>query len=83
MNDIDNKQMIKVIDRLGRILAVLYAHTLGDADLSVKVEHLNRCGFSNIEIAELLGTTANNINNALHRARHSKPKKTRKQNIKK
>ena len=74
MSDHDSERATKAIERLGRVLAAFYAHSLGDADLAVKTEHLSRCGFSNTEIAELLGTTANSINVALHRARHPKTK---------
>lgn len=83
MSSGDNEQLTKGIDRLGKVLAVLYAHSLGDAELSVKAEHLSRCGFANNEIAELLGTTANNINVAIHRARHPKGKKAGKRKAKK
>ena len=57
------------------MLGVLYAHYLEDAELSIKAEHLSRCGFSNTEIAALLGSTPNSINVALHKARKPKPKK--------
>ncbi|MDD2763734.1 MAG: hypothetical protein PHE83_07155 [Opitutaceae bacterium] len=74
---------MKAIDRLSKILGILYVHQLGDAELSTKADHLSRCGFSNTEIAELLGSTANSINVALHRARHQKSAKRTKQKSKK
>jgi hypothetical protein len=75
MSSDDNAELTKALSQIGRVLAVLYAHQLGDVELPVKAEHLSRCGFSNTEIAELLGSTPNSINVALHRSRHPKAKK--------
>jgi len=75
MSNGEYQQLIKAIDGLGRIMGVIYVHYLGDVELGIKAEHLSRCGFSNTEIADLLGSTPNSINVALHKARHPKPKK--------
>ena len=71
MNDENNQNLVGALDRIGNVLGVLCVHLLGDVDLSVKANHLSRCGFSNKEIAVLLGSTGNSINVALHRARHT------------
>jgi len=74
MNSQELERVISAVERIGKVLGVLFAHHLGDAELGVKAEHLSRCGFSNIQIAELLGKTANSINVALHRVRKQKAK---------
>ncbi|MBI3706430.1 MAG: hypothetical protein HY246_01885, partial [Proteobacteria bacterium] len=47
----------------------IYAAQLGKLEPSAKAEHLSRCGFSNSEVAAILGLTPNAVNIALHRAR--------------
>jgi len=66
------------LERISLVLGALYADKLGDYELGVKAKKLNCCGFTNTEIAKLLGTTPNNINVALHRHRTSKKKKKKK-----
>jgi predicted transcriptional regulator len=50
----------------------MYATQLGEIEIGVKAQKLSHCGFSNAEIAELLGMTTNAVNVALHRARKGK-----------
>lgn len=69
MNGEDLTRLCAAIERVGMVLGATYASHLGDVDQLVKTERLSRCGFSNSEIATLLGTTANAVNVALHRAR--------------
>ncbi len=69
MSDGTPNDLPSAIEKLCLILGALYAHNLGDLDQNEKAERLSRCGFSNGDIAGLLGTTANAINVALHRAR--------------
>lgn len=71
-------RVIRAVERIGKILGVLYVNNLGDVEVGTKASHLKRCGFSNTEIAELLGTTANSINVALHLARKRKQRPKRK-----
>lgn len=72
MSENETKRIAEALERIGRVLGVLYASHLGDLDQSIKAERLNRCGFSNTEIADLLGTTPNTINVALHKVRKGK-----------
>lgn len=69
MSEPEMRAVVSALERIGKLLAVAYAHNLGEAEPRVKAEHLSRCGFSNTEIAALLGTTPNNVNVLLHRAR--------------
>ena len=55
--------------RLTRLLALLVVKGESQAE---KIQMLSAVGFANTEIAELLGTTANAINVALHRLRTKK-----------
>jgi DNA-binding NarL/FixJ family response regulator len=68
---------VKAIERIGKVLGALYASHLSDLDQRLKAERLNRCGFSNTEIADILGTSANTINVALHLARKGSKKNNR------
>ena len=74
MNTNGDKRLVEAIERIGKILASLYAFQMGDVDQGEKAKHLSRCGFSNVEIAELLGTTPNTVNVALHKTRKGKKK---------
>lgn len=75
MKDVEFKKGIEALEKIGRLLGLLYASQLGEMDQGIKAEHLSRCGFSNIEIADLLGMKANAVNVALHRVRKGKSKK--------
>jgi len=77
-NDV-NERLAEAIDRIGKVLGALYASHLGDIDQGLKASRLSRCGFSNTEIADLLGTSANTSNVSLHKNRRKKsPRKKRK-----
>jgi DNA-directed RNA polymerase specialized sigma24 family protein len=71
MKEMDNKQLIKALERISRVLALDYA-SQANVEPSEKAKILSQCGFSNVEVAGLLGMTANAVNVALHRARKSK-----------
>jgi hypothetical protein len=73
-NDL-NARVATAIERISLVLGALYASEMGDLDQSVKADRLSRCGYSNTEIADLLGTSPNTINVALHKARKGKKKK--------
>jgi len=75
MNSPEFKKGIDALEKIGKVLGALYASQLGDMDQGIKAEHLSRCGFSNVEIADLLGMKANAVNVALHRVRKGKSKK--------
>jgi hypothetical protein len=75
MNDVEFKKGIEALEKIGRVLGLLYASQLGEMDQGIKADHLSRCGFSNVEIADLLGMKANAVNVALHRVRKGKSKK--------
>jgi len=75
---------VRCLDRIGLVLGALYAQHLGDLDQALKSDRLSRCGFSNIEIANILGTTADSIKVGLHNVRKAsrKRKKTTKRKAK-
>lgn len=74
MNGDDSMRFCKAVERVGMVLGAMYASHLGEVDQAIKSERLSRCGFSNSEIAALLGTTTNAVNIALHRARKASRK---------
>ena len=65
----------KSLERIALTLAAIYANQLQEADQAAKIRRLRYLGLSNVEIAAALGTTANSIGVAMHRARRQeKPK---------
>jgi hypothetical protein len=78
MNDMEVKRGIEAMERIARVLGALFASHLGDMEQGLKAQRLSRCGFSNIEIADLLGTTPNTVNVALHKTRKVQSKKSKK-----
>ena len=79
MNDERGNRLTVAMERISMVLGALYAGHMGDLDQKLKAVRLSRCGFSNTEIADLLGTSANTINVALHKVR--RPKKKRKEKL--
>ena len=78
MNDMELRKGIDALEKIGRVLGALYASHLGDMEQGLKAQRLNRCGFSNTEIADLLGTTPNTVNVALHKVRKGQSKAGKK-----
>lgn len=60
---------VKALERIAMALAAMYAEQLKDLDQPAKAKRLSHLGFSNVQIASALGTTANSVNVSLHRAR--------------
>ena len=75
MNEQQLERLVKALERIGTVLGARYVQSLGNAELGDKAHNLIKCGFSNKEVADILGTNQNNINVALHRVRHQKSKK--------
>jgi len=78
MDNEELKRGTEALEKIGKVLGALYASHLGDMEQGLKAQRLSRCGFSNIEIADLLGTTPNTVNVALHKVRKSPAKKNKK-----
>jgi hypothetical protein len=68
----ESERTAAALERIGLILAALYASHLGDVDEQIRADRLSRCGFSNGEVADLMGKTPNAVNVLLHRARSRK-----------
>jgi DNA-binding LacI/PurR family transcriptional regulator len=62
-------------DRVERLLALLLIQNLKTTKLADKAKELSIAGFTNVEIADLLGTNAAVINQSLYAARKKKKKK--------
>src|SRR5438874_2238863 len=55
MNDERGNRLTVAMERISMVLGALYAGHMGDLDQKLKAVRLSRCGFSNTEIADLLG----------------------------
>lgn len=77
------KTIAVAAERISKLLAGILMRDIEDGDQVRKVARLKACGFGNSEIAEMLGTTANTINVAVHSLRHKKKKKKKKRPSKK
>ncbi len=72
------------LERLERLLAAILIHDMRDAPQGEKALQLSRAGMTNTEIAALLGTTAQVINQQLYAQRRATKKGgTRKAGVKK
>ena len=78
MSDANLKRAADALERISFVLAGLYAAQLEKADLGAKAELLNRCGFTNAEIASLLGSTEGSVKVQRHYARKGKTKSVKK-----
>jgi predicted transcriptional regulator len=61
-------------DRVERLLALLLIQNLKTTTLADKARELSIAGFTNVEIADLLGTNAAVVNQSLYAARKKKKK---------
>jgi len=57
------------LERVERLLALILVHDMKDAPLSDKAVALKSAGFSNVEIARFLGSTAMSIGQQLYKTR--------------
>ncbi len=69
MSDLSTDRAAKALERIALVLGAMYAQRLTDKDQGAKAAKLSHLGFSNIQIADALGTTGNAIGVALHKAR--------------
>ncbi|MGH9739507.1 MAG: hypothetical protein ACRD4X_13125 [Candidatus Acidiferrales bacterium] len=72
------KVVAAATERISRLLAGLLLRDIEDGDQLRKIARLKACGFGNSEIAEMLGTTANTINVAVHSLRRKKKRLSKK-----
>ena len=77
MNSQDVDKLANSLDKIGKLFWVVHTNKLSDMKPADQAEQLNRCGFSNAEVAGLLGMTQNAVNVALHR-RKKKSSSSRK-----
>lgn len=62
-------------DRMELLLAFLLLHQMKGASQGEKVMQLNRAGFSNLEIADILQITPQVVSDALYNIRRTKIRK--------
>lgn len=67
--------------RTEALLALLVLHNMSEASQIDKTVHFSRAGFTNPEIAKLLGTTTAVVSQCLYTARKAKTKKYAKKAV--
>jgi DNA-binding NarL/FixJ family response regulator len=71
----NGSEITESLDRIAKILAGLLLKDIEDGDQKQKIKRLKQCGFDNVEIAKMLGTTANTVGVAVHSLKKSRKKK--------
>ncbi len=72
------ERIATAIERVTKLLAGMLLKDIEDGNQNVKIARLKSCGFKNTEIAEMLGTTANVVNVAVHSLKKQKSGKKKK-----
>jgi predicted transcriptional regulator len=67
--------MMEDTDRVERLLALILLSQMKGSTQREKIHQLNLAGFSNIEIANILGTTAAVVSQGLYEVKASKGRK--------
>jgi predicted transcriptional regulator len=62
------------VERIERLLALLLIQNMKTANMATKARELSIAGFTNVEIADILGTTAAVIGQSLYAARKGNKK---------
>jgi len=60
------------VERLTKLMAGILLKDIEDGNQNIKIARLKSCGFKNTEIADMLGTTANVVNVAVHALKKKK-----------
>jgi predicted transcriptional regulator len=68
------EESIAGFERVERLLALLLLQNVKPANTTAKARELSIAGFTNVEIADLLGTTAAVVGQSLYAARKGKKK---------
>jgi predicted transcriptional regulator len=69
------EEPIMRLERLERLLALLLIQNMKNANTAAKASELSIAGFTNVEIADLLGTTSAVVGQSLYAARKGKKKR--------
>ena len=77
MSDAQVDRAVRALERIALALAAVYADQMKEKNLPAKAKRLSQLGFSNVQIADALGSTPNSINVALHMARKRKTNRAR------
>jgi DNA-binding NarL/FixJ family response regulator len=75
MPETELQQIKRSLDRVAKILAGLLLRDIEDGEQKQKIMRLRQCGFNNVEIADMLGTTQNTVAVALHSLRKYRRRK--------
>ena len=72
MDDHGIADVVAALDQIAKILAGVLLRDLEDEDQARKIARLRQCGFTNQEIAKMLGTTANTVGVQVHKLKSKK-----------
>jgi transcriptional regulator len=78
MPDAPIDRIATAVERVTKLMAGILLKDLEDGNQNIKIARLKSCGFKNTEIAEMLGTTANVVNVAVHSLKKKKVGKKKK-----
>jgi len=68
------EESVTRIERVERLLALVLVQNMKTANMAAKAKELSIAGFTNVEIADILGTTAAVIGQSLYAARKGEKK---------
>jgi DNA-binding NarL/FixJ family response regulator len=71
----DLRGIERSLEKIAKILAGLLLRDIEDGEQKQRIKRLKQCGFNNVEIADMLGTTTNTVAVALHSLRRSRKRK--------
>jgi|GEM_PF-5826877 len=68
----------RALEKIAKILAGILLKDLEEGEQILRIKRLKQCGFDNVEIAEMLGTTRNTVAVAVHSLNKGKKAKKKK-----
>jgi DNA-binding NarL/FixJ family response regulator len=72
------ERIADTLDRIAKLLAGIFLKGNEEEDQKTQIARLKGCGFGNSEIAEMLGTTPNVVNVAVHSLRNKRRRRKKK-----
>lgn len=69
------QDIARSLQRISRILAGILLRDIEDGEQTRKIRRLTNCGFSNLEIAEMLNTSSATVRVAVNRDRKSRTRR--------
>lgn len=83
MSDTQINRAVNALERIALALAAIFGDQMKEEKLPARAKRLSHLGFSNVQIANALGSTPNSINVALHVARRTQKGSTSSSRLRK